>query len=210
MWRLIYRIFGNDMNQRLIGLTGGIATGKTTVSNYLRDRYGFPILDADIYAKEAVEIDSPIFQKIIQRYGAEIQLENRALNRTKLGDIIFNNTDEKVWLEAQIHPYVRNRFQEVIESLDNQIIILSIPLLIEANLTHLVSEIWVVYCNVEQQIQRLQQRNHLTEQQAIARINNQVPLTEKITRADVVLDNSGSLDFLYQQIDQNFKERTQP
>ena len=198
------------MNQCLIGLTGGIATGKTTVSNYLRDRYGFPILDADIYAKEAVEVDSPIFQKIIQRYGSEIQLENRALNRTKLGDIIFNNTDEKIWLEAQIHPYVRKRFQEVIDSLDNQIIVLSIPLLIEANLTHLVSEIWVVLCHYDQQIQRLQQRNHLTEQQAIARINNQLPLTEKITRADVVLDNSGSLDCLYQQIDQNFKERIQP
>ncbi len=198
------------MNQCLIGLTGGIATGKTTVSNYLHDRYGFPILDADIYAKEAVEIDSPIFQEIVERYGSEIQLENRALNRTKLGDIIFNNIEEKKWLEAQIHPYVRNRFQEVIDSLDNQIIVLSIPLLIEANLTHLVSEIWVVYCDYEQQIQRLQQRNHLTEQQAITRIKNQLPLTEKITRADVVLDNSGGLDFLYQQIDQIVKKRIQP
>ena len=190
------------MNQRLIGLTGGIATGKTTVSNYLRDRYGLPILDADVYAKEAVEVDSPIFQKIVQRYGSDIQLENRALNRKKLGDIIFNDTEEKNWLEAQIHPYVRKRFQEEIDSLDNQIIVLSIPLLIEANLTHLVSEIWVVFCDYEQQIQRLQQRNYLTEQQAIARIENQLPLTEKIARADVVLDNSQGLDFLYQQIDQ--------
>ncbi len=198
------------MNQCLIGLTGGIATGKTTVSNYLSDRYGFPILDADIYAKEAVEVDSPIFEKIIQRYGSEIQLENRALNRTKLGDIIFNNTDEKIWLEAQIHPYVRKRFQEVINSLDNQIIVLSIPLLIEANLTHLVSEIWVVFCHYDQQIQRLQQRNKLTEEHAIARIKNQLPLTEKISRADVLLDNSGGLDFLYQQIDQIVKERIQP
>ena len=197
------------MNQRLIGLTGGIATGKTTVSNYLRDRYGFPILDADVYAKDAVEVDSPIFQKIVKRYGSEIQLENQALNRTKLGDIIFNDQEEKKWLESQIHPYVRKRFEEVIESLDNQIIILSIPLLIEANLTHLVSEIWVVCCDVEQQIERLQQRNHLTEEQAIARIKNQLPLAEKIMRADVVLDNSGNLEYLYQQIDQNFKERIQ-
>ena len=193
------------MNQRLIGLTGGNATGKTTVSNYLRDRYGLPILDADVYVKEAVEIDSLIFQEIVKRYGSEIQLENRALNRTKLGDIIFNNTDEKVWLEAQIHPYVRKRFQEGIDSLNNQIIVLSIPLLIEANLTHLVSEIWVVSCDYEQQIERLQQRNHLTEQQAIARIENQLPLAEKIARADVVLDNSDGLDFLHQQIDQIFK-----
>jgi dephospho-CoA kinase len=193
------------MNQRLIGLTGGIATGKTTVSNYLCDRYGFPILDADVYAKEAVEVDSPIFQKIVKRYGSEIQLENRALNRTKLGDIIFNNAQEKTWLEAQIHPYVRKRFREEIDSLDKQIIVLSIPLLIEANLTHLVSEIWVVFCDYEQQIERLQQRNYLTEQQAIARIKNQLPLAEKIARADVVLDNSQGLDFLYQQIDQIFK-----
>jgi dephospho-CoA kinase len=193
------------MNQRLIGLTGGIATGKTTVSDYLRDRYGLPILDADVYAKEAVKIDSPIFQKIIQRYGSDIQLENRALNRTKLGDIIFNNAQEKTWLEAQIHPYVRKRFREEIDSLDKQIIVLSIPLLIEANLTHLVSEIWVVFCDYEQQIERLQQRNYLTEQQAIARIKNQLPLAEKIARADVVLDNSQGLDFLYQQIDQIFK-----
>ena len=193
------------MNQRLIGLTGGIATGKTTVSNYLGDRYGLPILDADVYAKEAVKIDSPIFQKIIQRYGSDIQLENRALNRTKLGDIIFNDTEEKNWLEAQIHPYVRKRFQEGIDSLNNQIIVLSIPLLIEANLTHLVSEIWVVFCDYEQQIERLQQRNHLTQQQAIARIKNQLPLAEKIARADVVLDNSDGLDFLHQQIDQIFK-----
>ena len=193
------------MNQRLIGLTGGIATGKTTVSNYLGDRYGLPILDADIYAKEAVGLYSPIFQKIIQRYGSDIQLENRALNRTKLGDIIFNNAQEKTWLEAQIHPYVRKRFQDEIDSLDKQIIVLSIPLLIEANLTHLVSEIWVVFCDYEQQIERLQQRNYLTEQQAIARIKNQLPLAEKIARADVVLDNSDGLDFLHQQIDQIFK-----
>jgi dephospho-CoA kinase len=195
------------MNQRLIGLTGGIATGKTTVSNYLGDRYGLPILDADVYAKEAVEIDSPIFQKIIQRYGSDIQLENRELNRTKLGDIIFNNIEEKTWLEAQIHPHVRKRFQEEINFLDNQIIVLSIPLLIEANLTHLVSEIWVVFCDYEQQIQRLQQRNHLTQQQAIARIKNQLPLAEKITRADVVLDNSDGLDYLYQQINQFLNQR---
>ena len=190
------------MNQRLIGLTGGIATGKTTVSNYLGDRYGLPILDADVYAKEAVEVDSPIFQKIIQRYGSDIQLENRELNRTKLGDIIFNDTEEKNWLEAQIHPYVRKRFQDEIDSLDKQIIVLSIPLLIEENLTHLVSEIWLVFCDYEQQIQRLQQRNLLTQQQAIARIKNQLPLAEKIARADAVLDNSQGLDFLYQQINQ--------
>lgn len=190
------------MNKRLIGLTGGIATGKTTVSNYLRDRYHLPILDADIYAKDSVEIGSPILQTIVQRYGSTIQLKNGGLNRTKLGDIIFNNTEEKQWLESQIHPYVRKRFQEVINLLNDPILMLSIPLLIEADLTHLVTEIWVVSCSFEQQIQRLISRNQLTEKQAIICIENQLPLTEKMAIADVILDNSGDLNFLYQQIDQ--------
>ena len=194
------------MNQRLIGLTGGIATGKTTVSDYLRDRYQLPILDADIYAKEAVEIGSPILKKIVQRYGSNIQLENGALNRTKLGDIIFNDGVEKNWLESQIHPYVRKRFQEEIDSLNNPVLVLSIPLLIEANLTHFVTEIWVVYCPYEQQIKRLTQRNNLTEAQAISRIENQFSLAQKITKADFVLDNSDDLAKLYSQIDHVLKQ----
>lgn len=192
------------MNQRLIGLTGGIATGKTTVSDYLRDRYHCPILDADDYAKEAVVTGSPILGKIAERYGPEILLENGTLNRPKLGDTIFNNLDEKQWLESQIHPYVRNCFQEKINILKDPILVLSIPLLFEANLTHLVTEIWIVFCPFEQQIQRLMQRNQLTEQQAIARIQNQLPLAEKMAQANVVLDNSRDREFLYQQIDHNW------
>ncbi len=203
--RLTFQDSFDEMNQRLIGLTGGIATGKSTVSNYLRDRYYLPILDADIYAKDAVEIGSPIWQTIVQRYGSTIQLENGALNRIKLGDIIFNDTQEKQWLESQIHPYVRKRFQEVINLLNDPILVLSIPLLIEADLTHLVTEIWVVSCSFEQQIQRLISRNQLTEKQAIIRIENQLSLTEKMAIADVILDNSGDLNFLYQQIDQILK-----
>ncbi|MEB3310142.1 MAG: dephospho-CoA kinase [Snowella sp.] len=190
------------MNQRLIGLTGGIATGKTTVSDYLRDRYHCPILDADHYAKEAVKKGSPILNKIAERYGQKILLENGELNRTKLGDIIFNDLAEKQWLESQIHPYVRDCFQQQIKNLTDPVLVLSIPLLFEAQLTHLVTEIWVVSCPFEQQIQRLIQRNSLTEQQAIARIQNQLPLTDKIAQANVVLDNSRDREFLYKQIDQ--------
>ena len=187
--------------KRLIGLTGGIATGKTTVSNYLADRYNLPILDADIYAREAVSQNSPILQTIFQRYGDKIKLPSGDLNRPALGEIIFNDVLEKQWLESQIHPFVRDRFTQELQSMDNNTIVLSIPLLFEANLTGLVTEIWVVICDRTLQISRLQQRNGLTSQQAEVRIGNQMPIAQKAALADVVLINNAELTALYAQID---------
>jgi dephospho-CoA kinase len=190
------------MNQRKIGLTGGIGTGKTTVSKYLVKTYNLPILDADIYAREAVEIGSPILTKISQRYGTEILLNDGTLNRQKLGEIVFPNKEERIWLEQQIHPYVRQRFTETMNHLpSNSTIVLVIPLLFEAKLTPLVTEIWVVFADEIQQIERLMQRNNLTLEQAKSRINSQMPLAEKCQKGDLILDNSGSLESLYQQID---------
>lgn len=189
------------MSRRIIGLTGGIACGKSTVSNYLENIYKIPVLDADIYAREAVEKGSEILERILARYGRKVKTEDNSLNRQQLGEIIFNNPEEKIWLESQIHPYVRECFKHHLEQLEAPIVVFSIPLLFEAKLTHLVTEIWVIYCSFEQQIQRLMTRNNLTREQAIARINNQMPLAEKIALADIVLDNSGDLEALYTQID---------
>lgn len=189
------------MSRRIIGLTGGIASGKSTVSNYLENTYKISVLDADIYAREAVQIGSPILERIFQRYGAKVKTEDNCLDRQQLGEIIFNNYAEKIWLESQIHPYVRDCFKRHLEQLEAPIVVFSIPLLFEAQLTHLVTEVWVVSCSFEQQIQRLMTRNNLSKEQAIARINNQMPLAEKIALADIVLDNSGDLEALYSQID---------
>ncbi len=191
----------NNSSKRLIGLTGGIATGKTTVSNYLATQYHLPILDADVYAREAVAEDSPILQTVFQRYGDKVKLANASLDRTALGEIVFNDPQEKQWLESQIHPYVRDRFAQELSKINNNIIVLSIPLLFEAQLTNLVTEIWVVSCDRSLQIARLQQRNGLTAKQAQARIDSQIPLAEKIAAADIVLDNNGDLTDLYAQID---------
>jgi dephospho-CoA kinase len=189
------------MSRRIIGLTGGIACGKSTVSNYLENIYKIPVLDADMYAREAVEKGSAILERILARYGRKVKTEDNSLNRQQLGEIIFNNPEEKIWLESQIHPYVRECFKRHLEQLEAPIVVFSVPLLLEAKLTHLVTEIWVVSCGLEQQIQRLMSRNNLTREQAIARINNQMPLAEKIALADIVLDNSGDLEALYTQID---------
>ena len=187
--------------KRLIGLTGGIATGKTTVSNYLMQKNCLPILDADVYAKEAVERDSPILKNVFDRYGDKVILPDLSLNRSALGEIIFNNPKEKRWLESQIHPYVRDRFQQELQHATTNTIVLDIPLLFEANLTDTVTEIWVVNCDRSIQIDRLQQRNGLTQAQAEARIDSQLPLAEKVAAADVVLNNDRDLDYLFNQID---------
>ncbi|QSV56335.1 MAG: dephospho-CoA kinase [Dolichospermum sp. UKL201] len=189
------------MTKNLIGLTGGIATGKSTVANYLATTYNLPILDADIYARDAVSVGSPILSQITEKYGREIILSDGNLNRAKLGEIIFHQPEERYWVEGVIHPYVRSCFAKAINESSANTLILVIPLLFEANLENLVNQIWVVSCSPQQQQQRLIERNNLTAEQAAARINSQLPIAEKIARADVVLDNSGNLESLLQQID---------
>lgn len=187
--------------KRIIGLTGGIGTGKTTVSDYLAHRYQLPVLDADIYAREAVQLGSPILSKIFERYGSEMRLPEGTLNRKRLGEIIFSNLEERQWVEQQIHPYVRDRIEFQLDTLNAPIVVLVIPLLFEANMTDLVTEIWVVSCSPEQQLRRILGRDRLSPEQAQIRINNQLPLSEKIGRADSILDNSSTPEALLQQVD---------
>jgi dephospho-CoA kinase len=189
------------MTKRIIGLTGGIATGKTTVANYLATAYNLPILDADIYAREAVSIGSPILDAITNRYGKQILLPDGNLNREGLGEIIFNNQQERNWVEESIHPYVRDRFLETVAASSEQTLVFVVPLLFEANMTNSITEIWVVSCSQDEQLKRLIQRNHLTKEQAIARIQSQLPIEEKAACANVVLDNSSTIEELLKQVD---------
>ncbi|NJK38112.1 MAG: dephospho-CoA kinase [Oscillatoriales cyanobacterium RM1_1_9] len=203
---------------RLIGLTGGIATGKTTVSNYLYQKYGLPVWDADLYACEAVQPGSPGLTALVDRYGSGILNLDLTLNRSQLGEIIFAQAPERQWVEQQIHPIVRRRFQQNIKLLQAQApansrltAVLAIPLLFEARMSNLVTEIWVVYCSPDQQLQRLLQRQptHLTPDQAQARISSQMPLAEKCSRADLVLNNTSTLNALYDQVDRGIEIRIQ-
>ncbi|NJM98583.1 MAG: dephospho-CoA kinase [Phormidesmis sp. RL_2_1] len=192
--------------RRIIGLTGGIATGKSTVSDYLASRYGLTVLDADVYAREAVAQGQEILGRIRDRYGPDILLADGTLNRPRLGQIIFNDRSEKQWIEQQIHPFIRTKFETATESFPlTQTLVYSIPLLFEANLTHLVTEIWVVFCQPAQQQERLIQRNQFSVIDAQARINSQLSLIKKCKMADYVLDNSGSETHLYAQIDKLMK-----
>lgn len=191
------------MGQRVIGLTGGIATGKTTVSQYLESHHGLPVLDADIFARQAVEPGSAILRAVVQRYGPSLLHDDGTLNRSQLGQLIFTDTAEKTWLEQQIHPFVRQRFAAAMADLNTEpTVVQVIPLLFEADLTTQVTEIWVVICPQAVELARLMARNDLPEAAAQARIDNQWPLATKAKRADVVLDNSSTLENLYEQVDQ--------
>ena len=187
--------------KRIIGLTGGIGCGKTTVSDYLASAYQLPVLDADIYAREAVQLGSPVLNRITERYGSGIQLPDGTLNRKRLGEIVFSNPAERQWLEQQIHPYVRSRFHSELARLVAPTVVLVIPLLIEAGMTNLVTEVWVVSCSPEQQLQRIRERDRLSLEHAQARLNSQLPIEQKVARADVVLNNSSTREALLKEVD---------
>lgn len=190
--------------QRVIGLTGGVGMGKTTVSNYLAETYQIPVLDADLLAREAVEPGSSVLQKIVERYGSQILGSDQSLDRARLGEIVFSNSSERLWLEQLIHPDVRDRLQAGLADLDKQsydTAVLVVPLLFEAKMTDLVTEIWVVYAPLARQIELIQKRDRLSLEQTRARIDSQMAIDQKIDRADVVLDNSSTLEALLAQVD---------
>lgn len=194
--------------QRLIGLTGGIGMGKTTVSDYLATTHHLPVLDADLYARDAVQPASPILAELVDRYGSGILLPNGTLNRHRLGTIIFQSSAERLWIEQKMHPYVRDRFIQALRTPplndphQTPIVVLVIPLLFEARLTELVTETWVVYCSPEQQLERIVQRDRLSPAEAQMRINSQMPIQKKLDRADVILQNSTNPNTVFEQIDQ--------
>ncbi len=187
------------MKQRIIGITGGIATGKTMVSDYLHHTYGLPILDADLYAREALTSDRLL--KVKDRYGKIILDEQGNLDRRKLGAIVFESDCDRKWLETLIHPYVQECLVSEATRLAPSTVVMVIPLLFEAKMENLVTEVWAIACDSQQQMQRLINRNHLSKNEAIQRISSQMSQSEKIEIADVVIINSDNIEELFFQVD---------
>ncbi len=187
--------------QRRIGLTGGIASGKSTVGAWLAAR-GWPVLDADRYAREALAPARPATLAVLARYGAAVQGEAEdSLDRAALGRIVFAEESERRWLEALVHPLVRERMERELEALaEAPVVVLMIPLLFEAGLEGLCSEVWLVDCGEAEQRQRLRARDGLGEAEAEGRMAAQWPLARKRPLADVVLNNRGTLEELRAQL----------
>lgn len=179
----------------VVGLTGGIASGKSTVSSMLIKK-GITVIDADVEARLAVEKGEEAYEEIVEQFGEQVLLEDRSIDRGKLGSIVFNNETERQILNSIVHPRVRGRMikkkEEAIGS-GEQLIVMDIPLLFESGLTSMVDKTLLVYVNEETQLKRLMERNNLTKKDALARIQSQMPLKEKIHLADAVIDNNGSV-----------------
>ncbi|MEB3322209.1 MAG: dephospho-CoA kinase [Synechococcaceae cyanobacterium] len=193
--------------QRRIGLTGGIATGKSTAGRLLRERFGVPVLDADRFARQALAPGSPASLKVLERYGAAVRGSD-GIDRAALGRIVFTDPRERRWLEQLIHPLVRERFAGELERLASApVVVLMVPLLFEAGFEPLCSEIWLVDCGEERQLERLQARDGLGEAEARSRIAAQWPMATKRARADLVLDNRGTVDQLAGKLRERLRER---
>ena len=182
--------------QRRIGLTGGIASGKSSAGKLLQEKHRLAVLDADRYARAALAPGTTASQAVLNRYGKKVFCGDH-LDRKALGEIVFNNPNERLWLEQLVHPVVNQMMdQEIIRLADAKAIVLMIPLLFETGLDSLCTEIWLVDCDEKQQIERLITRDNCTNQQALARINAQWPLARKRLLADRVINNRNGSDEL--------------
>uniref|UniRef100_A0A8D0BKP7 Dephospho-CoA kinase domain-containing protein n=1 Tax=Salvator merianae TaxID=96440 RepID=A0A8D0BKP7_SALMN len=181
----------------LVGLTGGIASGKSTVVSVLRE-LGCAVIDADVIARQVVQPPFQAYQRIVQAFGPEILLESGEINREALGSIIFSQPEKRKLLNTITHPEIQKEMlKQIIKYflLGYRYVILDIPLLFEANtLTRFMKHTVLVYCDPQTQLSRLMLRNRLSQPDAEARIAAQLSLAEKVKLADHIIDNSGDLE----------------
>ena len=182
-------------NQRRIGLTGGIASGKTTITNYIRKHKNIPILDADHISRELIKPNAYGYKKIIDYFGNKIvdhkNNSEKAINRKLLRNIIFKHSESKAWIEKLLHPLIKEKMiEECRQYKDTETLVLVIPLLFEAKFEDICTEIWLVKCPKELQKKRLIARDKISEKEACDYINDQLSFEEKKKFSDIILDNS--------------------
>lgn len=182
---------------KIIGLTGGIASGKSTVSRALRD-LGAIVIDADEVAHTIMEPGKPAWEDIIEHFGPGVLNADQTIDREKLGAIVFNNPELLRVLNQITHPRVGEQFKQMITTLraekSDAVLFMEVPLLYETHMERICDEVWVVWVDEETQIQRLMKRDGLSREDALKRIDAQMSLDEKARRAEFVIDNRFSIE----------------
>ena len=186
---------------KIIGITGGIASGKSTVTNFLR-KQGFQVLDADAVVHQLQKPGGRLFEALVQHFGQEIILENGELNRPLLARLIFSNPQEQEWSKRIQGEIIREELATLRDQLapTEEIFFMDIPLLFEQAYSAWFDETWLVYVDRNIQVERLMKRNHLSQNEAKSRLAAQWPLEEKKDLASHVLDNNGNQDHLLTQV----------
>lgn len=185
----------------ILGLTGGIATGKSTVVEIFKEE-GFPIVDADIIAREIVEPGTPGLQAVVDAFGSELLFADGSLNRKKLGKIIFSDKQKRERLNQVLSPFLREAILTDIARKKNlsSLVIVDIPLLYEGGYDAVVDQVAVVYIPEELQLSRLMKRDDLSALEAEQRIDSQMPIEEKKNRADIIFDNQKTTEETKKQV----------
>ncbi|MFC1987820.1 dephospho-CoA kinase [Chloroflexota bacterium] len=181
---------------KVIGLTGGIGSGKSTVSQYLRE-LGAVIIDADKVGHEALKPDTETWRDIVATFGRQILTHSGEVDRKKLGEIVFNNPEALLRLNRIMHPRMHDMMKSRIEEYRQQgidVVVLEAALLIEANWTPRVDEVWVIIAPEAMILERIKKQRGLEEPQTLARIRSQLPAEERVKHADVIINNDGDLD----------------
>jgi dephospho-CoA kinase len=192
----------------IIGLTGSIASGKSTISAMLKEK-GYPIIDADLVARLVVEPGTSNLREIERTFGNAVMNEDGTLNRDALGKLIFDDPAKRKQLNDLMHPAIRSEMlrqrDELFES-GQKTLIMDIPLLFESRLQHFVDKILVVSVTEEMQLQRLMNRNSLSQEEATSRIQSQLPISEKEKGADAVIYNNGTIEQSKEQLERILAE----
>lgn len=187
-----------------IGLTGGIATGKSTVSALLVNK-GALLVDADAIAREVMLPGHPVLAAVAEHFGQAVILEDGTLDRKKLGDIVFRDPSQRKALNDITHPAIRKEIRGRMDDLQREhpdkLVVVDIPLLYESGLEHMFERVMVVYAPEHVQLERLMRRNQLTAEEAAARIRSQMDIEDKKRKADIVIDNSGDAEETERQVD---------
>ena len=189
---------------RVIGLTGGIASGKTTVSNLFKIS-GVPVIDADLVARQVVEKGTVGLSALVNRFGEAILNTDGTLNRTELGKRMFSEEEIRSEVNDILQPLIRQEIISRMQAYKDQgktLIVLDVPLLFEMHYENLCDDIIVVAVSVETQIARMEKRNGYTREEALERIQSQMPLEEKVKQATIVWSNEGTLQELEQKVHQ--------
>lgn len=180
----------------IAGLTGGIATGKSAVSSILREA-GAIIIDADNIARDAVKKDLPAWHEIVRIFGKEVLLPDGEIDRAYLGGIIFRDSSKKDILNQIVHPHVIKKTAELIEEIGknfpDSIVILDVPLLIEAGMDKGLEDVILVYTPEQIQVKRLVARDKISEEEALLKVRSQMPIEKKREFATIIIDNRGTL-----------------